>query len=103
MRMFYSALNSNLFYFLNILDNPSCACGFNTVTPSHYFLSCPRFFGVRQHMIKHTGNITTVDSNKILFGGKTCTLQENNSILNAVFQYIKSSMRFQPDKEYIDF
>ena len=95
IRMGCSALNGHLYHFLKVLDSPKCCCNYYSESPTHYFLSCPIFAAHRVSMLERISNITRVNINVILFGDKNCSKLENESIFDAVFDYMKNTKRFK--------
>ena len=92
-----SGLNGHLFHFLHVIDDPCCRCGYNVEAPAHFFFDCPLYAVPRNNMLTDIGNITNglVNINIILFGCKECTLEENKSIFDIVYTFIRTSKRFK--------
>ena len=57
-------------------DNPSCDCGAQAETPSHYLLSCPKFTIERTIMLNNLPNTTLPINVDILLCGHP-ELKEN--------------------------
>ena len=99
IRMGCSALNGHLHHFLKVLDKPDCMCGFQSESPSHYFFHCHMYAAQRQTLINVIGNITELNINVVLFGDKSCSKLENESIITAVYNYVLCSKRFNLKNE----
>ena len=85
-----SSLNSHLFR-KNIVVSPTCDCdGF--ASPYHLFFICPRYIGIRN---TYPSNILQTHRTKeLLFGKETASVNENETLLLKVQDYIIKSRRF---------
>ena len=91
-----SSLNADLFC-VNIIDFKSCDCGSEIENVHHYFLECPKFNRCRFQLMHELSNrgVTTFDLNTLLFGNDCYSYDVNQSISQAVQNYILSSKRFE--------
>ena len=83
-------------------SNSACACGSKRESTSHYLLSCKMFHQERKDLLNSLNpilirnNLILNEDEKvalILYGGKSLTLEENRSILNATIKYILDTKR----------
>ena len=87
-----SSLNHDLFD-KEISETPLCRCG-EIETTAHYFLSCQLYQNQRVALNTVISNYTQIYLQTILYGSNRLSLNENNTIVEAVHTYIKESNRF---------
>ena len=77
-------------------DNPSCDCGAQAETPSHYLLSCPKFTNERTIMLNNLPNTTLpINVDILLCGHPELKENENQQLFEAVINFIVSTNRFK--------
>ena len=94
MRIGCSKLNSDLCYNLHVINNPTCQCGAPSETSYHYLFECPLFANERVTMFNTISHITRITLKVLLFGKSELTLDQNQTIFEAVHTFIKSTQRF---------
>ena len=74
---------------------PLCMCG-QVESNTHYFLTCPRYTGMRDEMVTSISQITnlTITTDVLLFGTDEVSDEVNTTRFMAVKKYIKTSKRF---------
>ena len=91
-----SSLRSDLFH-ANLIDNPSCMCGYSNETVEHYLLYCNRFTVQRTAMFNQINELNInipITANVLLHGDDTLSKDENLIIFSEVHKFIKESKRF---------
>jgi hypothetical protein len=94
MRIGCSKLNSDLYFHLHVIDNPSCSCGNENEDPYHYFINCPHYIDIRCDLFSAISAFTDVNINTILFGNSMLTTEQNEVVFDAVHLFIIRSERF---------
>jgi hypothetical protein len=94
MRIKCSSLNAHLCFHLHVVDNAKCSCGYAEEDPNHFFFYCPQYVQQRQTLCQSL-DLTTVTIQDILFGTNTLTLETNKKHLDAIYQYIRDTERFE--------
>ena len=94
MRIGCSKLKSDLCYNLQVINNPTCQCGAPSETSYHYLFECPLFANERVTMFNTISHITQITLKVLLFGKSELTLDQNQTIFEAVHTFIKSTQRF---------
>ena len=82
--------------------NPICSCGFDIETACHFLLRCPNFINERSPLLSNVSRLTkdqlpSCDTSVIklfLYGDDSLDLLTNTLILNASFDFILSSRKF---------
>ena len=83
--------------------NPSCDCGNDTETTTHFFAHCPSFHTPRQTLLNNIININerilSHSENQLIqtfhYGNPYFNLTVNRLILNATIEYLISTERFK--------
>lgn len=95
MRIKCSSLNAHLYFNLHVVDDAKCSCGYAVEDPNHFFFHCPHYVEQRQ-TLSQSLDLTTITIQDILFGTNTLTLEINIKRLDAIYQYIRETARFEP-------
>ena len=99
IRMCCSKLNSDLFYKLHVVDNPSCSCGYHTENSYHYFFICRNYNESRTKLLTNISNINNnialISLGLLLNGSSKLSYEENASVFTFVHMFIKESGRFE--------
>jgi hypothetical protein len=95
LRMNCSQLNSDLYYNLHVIANPSCLCGHLNETASHFFLECPLYRNERDVLLNGLPQNCIATISLLLYGSPLHTDAENSIICNLVHEFIKKSNRFR--------
>ena len=91
-----SSLKFDLFH-ANLIDNPTCICGYRNETVEHYLLYCINFTAQRTVMLNNLNELNMnfpITANVLLYGDESLTLDENVIIFFEVQKFIKDSKRF---------
>ena len=94
MRIGCSKLNSDLFYNLHVINNPTCQCGALAENPYHYFFECANYQDQRDSLFQSISDINDIQLNTLLFGNPELSLVQNQTIFEAVHKFINSTKRF---------
>ena len=89
-----SKLNYEVFR-VNLINDPSCNCGFPIEDTDHYFLNCPLYNVARQKLIDKLHQFQPLYTNLLTQGSQNLTQDQNYEIAIAVSHYIKSTKRFE--------
>ena len=104
LRLGLSQLRYHKFrYYLQDTLNPSCDCGNDTETTTHFFLHCPSFHTPRQTFLNNIRNINKqiLSHGKdqliqtFLYGNPNFNLTVNRLITNATIEYPISTEQFK--------
>ena len=79
-----SGLNFDHCHNIHEVDNPSFSCGSPLETAYHYFVDCPHYNNIRQHIIDAIQSIMQPSLNVVLYGHNDVSLNENKTIFDAV-------------------
>ena len=75
-----------------------CACGATREDPKHYLLSCPKYRNERSKLTQILDNIEIPPEsemvNNLLYGNPSLSLKDNETLFEAVIDFIVSSKRF---------
>ena len=96
LRMKCSSLNSHL-YRMNIIENPSCACGYHTEDEHHYFFDCPLFDDSR-HLIFDLVNEVPLEANTLIYGNERLPKRTLLRMFEKVEEYVLDTGRFKSTK-----
>lgn len=97
LRCFASSLNYDL-YRVNIISDPSCRCGVNREDSYHFFFKCILYSDIRNKMfesLRWLPNDCKINIELLTSGSCLLSLEQNQTIFKNVFEFIKSSERFQ--------
>ena len=84
--------------------NPTCSCGIEDETTTHYLLCCPRYDNLRQSYLSKISQITNSDvsilpkdhlTDLLLYGSKAFNSISNELILTETILFIYKSERFK--------
>ena len=82
----------------HISENMTCACGATREDPKHYLLSCPKYRNERSKLTQILDNIEIPPEsemvNNLLYGNPSLSLKDNETLFEAVIDFIVSSKRF---------
>ena len=92
LRMGCSKLNFDLFK-NSLKESPECACGNGNEDAFHYFCECNFFITQRNTLHSKIIHFAPFNIQTLLFGCKTCTNQQNETIFDAVQNYIRETGR----------
>ena len=81
-------------YRKNIIESPRCSCG-DTESAFHYFLKCPLYVDQRINLVSQISSFCNPSLHIILSGNPSLDLLSNETIVDAVHNYIKHTKRFQ--------
>ena len=87
-----SQLNADL-YRCNIVEDPSCLCGFSYENRYHFFLVCPNYTAARVKLFDDLNRDVNLDT--LLNGSENLSIEENYRIFKLVQKYIKDTGRFK--------
>ena len=76
------------------MGTPACSCGARCETTHHYFLQCPIYETQRRQLDMTISVLAPFTLSTVLYGNHLCSLEENNTIVEAVYKFIKESKRF---------
>ena len=93
LRQTCSSLNYDLFR-CNLVPDPSCNCGNACENAFHFFLECPLYLQQRTTMLNKLLHIQRINLDLLLSGDESKPLEYNQTIFQAVQQYIEESKRF---------
>jgi len=94
MRIGCSKLNNDLCYNLHVVNNPTCECGAPVEDAYHYFFQCPNYQAIRLILLHTVSNITVANIDTFLYGDTALSLVQNQTIFEAIHEFIKSTQRF---------
>ena len=92
LRLGCSRLNSHLFK-IGVVDSPLCSCGTGVEDTLHYLFTCPLYRNLRVDLSNKIIPIAPFTSQTVLYGNKTCSLDDNYLIFSAVHEYIEKTER----------
>lgn len=81
-------------YRCNLIEDPSCACGYPCENAFHYFFECSLYTRIRTPLLNTVLQFGNVDLQSILYGKDCLTIDDNIIIFKAVHRYIRDSGRF---------
>ena len=94
LRMGCSELNDDL-YRIGVVNSPSCSCGARRENSFHFFMICPKYLAIRQHLHSELIKTAKYSIGTILYGDKELSVKKNNEIVDLVHNFITNSNRFQ--------
>ena len=72
-----------------VVNEPSCLCGYHSETAKHFFLECPRYRNIRHELLNSISNIVPIISlQPLLHGDVLLPKDENTIIFDAVHKFI---------------
>ena len=92
LRINMSDLNSHLVS-RHISDETKCTCGYNSETPRHYLIDCPKYERARNSTI-NTLQTDMIKTNLLLHRNRNLSIQTNTEIINTTLNFIQMSERF---------
>ena len=104
LRLEFSALNEHMFRHNFQCPSPMCACNTGVEDNAHFFLHCPFFAPMRNHLLGRLSHLpemdlSNIDSqallNLILYGSPTLNETDNRILLEASIAYIKAMNRLK--------
>ena len=94
IRLGCSSLNAQL-YVMNIVNDPTCACGYNYEDANLFFFTCPLYNRKRQALTEAFSRFNIhLDLHVILHGSDDLNDHDNKIIIQCVLDYIQDSNRF---------
>ena len=87
-----SSLNYDLFK-INLLESPSCRCGYRVENAEHFLLYCTLYDNLRADMINQCQGIE-INIDFLLNGNETISFESNKIVFMSVQQFLKRSKRF---------
>ena len=94
LRMGCSELNAHLYNY-HVIENPKCACGDDYEDSFHYLFACPAYAVERDVLLNTVSTISGCTIATVLYGSKSCTLEENCTIFKHVHTFIETTKRFK--------
>lgn len=88
-----SSLNYDL-YRVNIINDPSCACGNQCENATHHFFECSLYTRQRDVLFRNVSQYGNISINILLYGTPYLSNMENQMIFQWVQTFIKDSARF---------
>ena len=82
---------------VNIVNSPSCHCGFCKETAYHFFFECPKYDAPRRDLLEKLNTLLPIEllNLKLLLNGNESLSQDKNQmIVTYVHEFIKKSKRF---------
>ena len=103
IRIGCSKLNQHLCSNLHVIPSPRCVCGHEIESANHYFFHCPLFNGIRQQLMDSiaAATETAIDTNLLLYGDSTKSLEVNKNIFKSIHTYIVNSKRFEQNQYHV--
>ena len=107
LRLRHNGLGRHL-HRIGAVDSPSCSCGFNSETETHYLLFCPTYNTARLNLLTAISPLVApaLDIERmladrpnqlvdlLLSGSPSFSVAMNQHIFEAMFVYIKATNRF---------
>ena len=96
LRCSASFLNSDL-HRVNIINSPSCRCGFAFETSYHYFFECSLYLDARNTLLNEidwVSNYCNIDLDLLIGLQTDISVEQYSIVLNSVYDYIKRTERF---------
>ena len=109
IRVDFSDLRDHRFNHNFNCRSPTCSCGLEDETSTHYLLCCPRYNLLRIDYLSKISQIVKTDvsvfpldhlSNLLLYGSESFNTISNNLILNETINFIFKSERFKTLEAY---
>ena len=94
MRIGCSKLRFDLCNNLHVINEASCACGFEVEDSKHFFLNCPHYEDLCFELFNVISVYSHVNIDIILHGNCQLTTDQNMLIFDAVHKFITQSRRF---------
>jgi hypothetical protein len=88
-----SSLGADLFG-TNIINDPSCPCGYPLEDDIHYLLECPLYTNARMKLFMYITPYTFISIETLLFGSDNITDETNLIVFTNVQIYIYHTNRF---------
>ena len=79
----------------NIVNDPSCPCGFPLEDAIHYLLECTLYTNARMQLFMNITPYTVISIETLLFGSDNLTDENNLIMFRNVQKYIHHSNRFE--------
>jgi hypothetical protein len=89
-----SSLGANLFR-ANIINDPSCPCGYPLEEAIHYLLECPLYTNVRMQLFMSITPHTVISIENLLFGCDNLSDENNLIVFRNVQKYIHHTNKFE--------
>ena len=93
LRLRCSALNEHL-YAKNLVEHPSCECGAQIESVTHFLLECEQYDEDRNKLFEDLEMCTVLDTDLLLYGSEEMTLKQKETLFKAVEKYILNTKRF---------
>jgi hypothetical protein len=78
----------------NIVNDPSCPCGFPLEDAIHYLLECTLYTNARMQLFMNITPYTVISIETLLFGSDNLTDEDNLIVFRNVQKYIHHTDRF---------
>ena len=79
---------------LHVVESSQCTYGYHTESAYHFFIECPNYSDTRLQLFNAISCYCSVSLDTILHGTKKLSLIQNQSIFDAVHEFIEKSNRF---------
>lgn len=99
LRLDMSGLNFHL-HKIQVVDSPSCKCGFPRETTIHFMLDCPSYARIREELLRGVSRVTELPPRRndtlhlLLFGDTQKSYDTNVAIFKLTQSYIQQTKRF---------
>ena len=79
---------------LRVIDSPKCNCGYKFENAEHFFLHCLTYQDIRVNLVNTITQFSPISLEIVLHGNQLLDYEHNILILDAVFEFIRLSGRF---------